>query len=104
MMMKRAMVCAAPVAALFSPALCESGNPRLPSHFRANVLVGGAPALQFKGVRATLNVSGGAWRLDIPVPPQPGVAHDLKATVLCDAQGARYRWISDSEGNCMPIE
>ena len=84
----------------------------LPSSFKGAVLVGGAPLMQFRGLRATLRVSGSAWRLDVTTPSAAGTV--LRAllqipvprqyrqslnggpssvVVLQTSEGERYRWI-----------
>ena len=82
---------------------------RLPAHFKAPVLIGGAPGLQFRGIPAMLRVSGRAWRLDvrplpllhltglcqIPFPKQAG-AEPKHVTVLNTAEGNCYRWIREA--------
>jgi len=88
---------------------CEDAksNRSLPSSFKGAVLVGGAPLMQFRGLRATLRVSGSAWRLDIPVPRQYRQSLNggpSSVVVLQTSEGERYRWIRAEGGEAVPME
>merc|ERR1712196_314939 len=61
--------------------------------FQAQVLIGGVPARNLKGVPALLRVHDGAWRLDIRLPQSAGQARSapVSATILRDPRGKLFQ-------------